>query len=289
MGQRPFHRAASFMRRKLGIPAPLVQVQLLDKEVVVREGTIRFPPDYDDAWMLACALYSEIMFDIGANIGYDSLLALAGGGVQKLVAVEPNPIALSTAAEILIHNGLSDRVRFVPAFASDVADSVVEFWTIGDGAAGSIYRGHARSASRTKSFITVPTTTLDTLMERYNEVPDFVKIDVEGAEHKVLQGSRRCAGLGTTRFLVEMHSPPELPMNENAACVLEWCRSVGYSAWYLKQHSLLTDPQAIAKRGRCHLLLQPAAWPYPEWLRGIEQSASLDCALASARKHSSVP
>lgn len=53
----------------------------------------------------------------------------------------------------------------------------------------------------------------------------------------------------------------------------EWCAEVGYGAWYLKEHVRLTQPEPIAHRGRCHLLVQPSDWEYPEWLRSIPQGA----------------
>jgi len=56
---------------------------------------------------------------------------------------------------------------------------------------------------------------------------------------------------------------------------LDWCKDLGYSAWYLKTEERLESPETIAHRGRCHLLLQPKAWGYPEWLRGIKQSSPL--------------
>ncbi len=64
-----------------------------------------------------------------------------------------------------------------------------------------------------------------------------------------------------------MHSPPKLPMRDYA--VLAWCAKNQYRAWYLSEGVALQSPEQIAQRGRCHLLLQPAGWDFPVWLRGI--------------------
>ena len=64
-------------------------------------------------------------------------------------------------------------------------------------------------------------------------------------------------------------------MVDNAERVLDWCRRFSYSAWYLRDHARLDQATTLADRGRCHLLLQPADWPYPDWLQGIPQSAPL--------------
>ncbi|MDQ3819688.1 MAG: FkbM family methyltransferase, partial [Acidobacteriota bacterium] len=163
--------------------------------------------------------------------------------------------------------------------------STVKFWTVGTGAAGSLYKSHARSAAKSNSFMEVPTVTIDSLCDLYGIIPDLVKIDVEGAEQQVLHGSRKCALQAKSRFLVEMHSNPDIPMAKNAAGVLEWCRAVGYLAWYLKEATCCENPQQVEHRGRCHLLLQPSGWEYPVWLRGIKQSADLEEALIESGKY----
>jgi hypothetical protein len=63
--------------------------------------------------------------------------------------------------------------------------------------------------------------------------------------------------------------------------VLAWCQATGYAALYLAEGAWLESPDRIAGRGRCHLLLQPAAWPYPDWLKGIKQSDRLEAAMAT--------
>ncbi|MDX2091171.1 MAG: FkbM family methyltransferase [Kofleriaceae bacterium] len=275
--QRPklLRKLEARVRSRLGLPSPWMSTSLLGRELVVRWGTIRPETDYDDAWLYACLRHAEVVFDVGANVGGSALLGLLCSNIKQMVLIEANAEALSVAAQNLIRNQLSSRARFVGAFADETSDRTVDFWTIGTGAAGSMFQGAAVTAARAGSSQRVPTTSLDELAERFAVAPDFVKIDVEGAEGNVLRGARAVARGGKTRFLVEMHSPPELPMVANAQQVLAWCNEVGYAAWYLSKGVKLESPDLIAHRGRCHLLLQPAAWAYPEWLRGIEQSTPL--------------
>ena len=267
------------MRRKLGFPSPRVHGRILDREFIVREGTVPSQLDYDYAWVLACALEAEVFFDVGANVGYDSLLALLSPTIKRVVLIEANPEALSVAAENLIHNQLVSRAHFVPAFAGAVDNTKVKFWTVGTGAAGSIHQSHAVTAARANSFIEVPTITIDTVCADFCLTPQLIKIDVEGAEYDVLQGSKACAEKGQTRYLVEMHSNPQMTMIANTENVMSWCRELGYQAWYLAEGERLDSPAQTQHRGRCHLLLQPAEWPYPECLVGIKQSAALETAF----------
>jgi len=152
MSRRLSQRTRSFVRRKLGFPSPLVHGRILDREFIVREGTVPSQLDYDYAWVLACALQAEVFFDVGANVGYDTLLALLSPTIKRVVLIEANPEALSVAAENLIHHQLVSKAYFVPAFAGAVDNNKVKFWTVGTGAAGSIHKSHAITAARANSY-----------------------------------------------------------------------------------------------------------------------------------------
>lgn len=201
---------------------------------------------------------------------------LQSPSIASIVLIDPNPDALAVAADNLIRNNLSGIARFVPVFLASQDDETLTFWTVGTGAAGSQFSGHAVTAAIQQASLQVHTLTLDTLCARYDLLPDLVKIDVEGAEHQVLLGSQAIALYGETRFFVEMHAQPELSMVDNADRVLRWSDEVGYTAWYLKNQVPLTDSSQIIHRGRCHLLLQPEAWEFPAWLRSVPQSAALE-------------
>jgi FkbM family methyltransferase len=58
---------------------------------------------------------------------------------------------------------------------------------------------------------TVPATTLDLLTDRYGP-PDFVKIDVEGAEVLVLEGARYLLAEHHPRVIVEVHQAANGPL-----------------------------------------------------------------------------
>ncbi len=92
-------------------------VKVLGRTLRLRTGSFRHTPDYDDAWFLACAMRSRVIFDVGANIGYDAVLALAFSNVEIVALIEANPEALSVAERNLALNGLTERARFVPGFA----------------------------------------------------------------------------------------------------------------------------------------------------------------------------
>ncbi|MBX2963389.1 MAG: FkbM family methyltransferase [Cyclobacteriaceae bacterium] len=247
---------------------------LLGQELITVKGTI-VKEDYDDAWFYLLARQSKVIFDIGANIGYTALLASVGGNAQRIVLVDPNPEALVCAAKNLILNNLSGRCSYVTGFVGDKPGEKIKFYSIGYGAAGSMYASHAKTASTLDSYYWVETITIDLLVDQYQVQPDFVKIDVEGAEALVLQGATQLARQGITRFFVEMHATEEVSMEQNANRIIEWANEIGYKVWYLKEEVQITSGAAIASRGKCHLLLQHGNFGYPEFLLGVKEKAEL--------------
>lgn len=258
-----------------GSSPKLVNKTLFGQNITIINGTIRDLPDKDDAWFAELVLHAKVFFDLGANIGSTALIAKLVNPNLSVTLVEGNKEALSWAAKNLIYNNLIHNVSFEPVLVGDRLQDDVEFFTIGVGAAGSIHKSNAETAALLGASMLVPMTTLDNLVLKHNKFPDFVKIDVEGAESIVLKGSIQLAQKRNTRFLVEMHNTKSLPMLLNANLILEWCAAMDFKAWYLKDKAVLLSPQSIAHRGRCHLLLQPSDWPFPEYLLKVNEGDAI--------------
>ena len=160
----------------------LLDVVLCGVNLKLLPGTAREPEDQDDAWWFYLAKHHNIIFDIGCNVGYTAILALIQNPNREILLVDPNPKALQKATMNLIENGLSNKVYFHKTFVSNTLNDSVKFYSIGAGAAGSMYASHAKTAAAMNSFLEVKTVTLDYLYDYYNLKPDLVKIDVEGAE-----------------------------------------------------------------------------------------------------------
>jgi FkbM family methyltransferase len=254
----------------------LVNISFANHDLKLVKGTIRLKPDKDDAWFFQLAKHSSVILDIGANIGFTSIMACLSNPHSKIVLVEPNPEALSIAAKNLVCNNFAHRCVFYTGLLSDKSGVKVKLYTVGAGAAGSIFRQHAHTASQFNSYIWLTTSTIDDVIHELQVMPDFIKIDVEGAESMVLNGAIELAKRKNSRFVVEMHGSATLPMQTNAQSVLDWCVRTKYKAWYLKDETPLTDSKHIAHRGKCHLLLQPEEWPYPSYLEGITEGAVIE-------------
>ena len=126
--------------------------ELLGKKFIVLQGTIR-AEDKDDAWYFALVKHHNKIFDLGANIGYTSILASYFDADKTVVLADPNPDALAMASANLIRNGLSINKQFVPAFVSDKCGEKVKFYTVGIGEAGSMFASAAESRKAYQFFL----------------------------------------------------------------------------------------------------------------------------------------
>ena len=267
-------KLSSLFRLLFKLPPPMENVHFMERDYKLFEGTIRVKPDKDDGWILACAKDAKRIFDIGANIGQATIIELYPTNVEQVVLVDPNPYALSMAAQNMIYSNMIQKCRFYCAFVNSEADKEIEFYTIGHGAAGSMYKTHAKTASKYHLHFMVNTTTVDYLCGIWG-IPDFMKIDVEGAETNVLKGAANCFEHRSTRCLIEVHASKELPMKENAHRILSICHDIGYKAWYLSQKEEWISEEQVKNRGRFHALIQPEEWEWPEWTKQIDEYSGI--------------
>lgn len=246
----------------------------LGTTIFATKGAFFRKQEKDDVWLYLLARNYTSIVDVGCNIGQSSMLMLIGTE-NSLVCIDPNPRALSYCAENLIYNGLATRVHFVNAFVGEEEGKEIEFFTIGVGAAGSMFSGFAKSASLHKKSISVKTRRLDSICKQINFIPDLIKIDVEGAEQYVLKGIGESLLKKKPAIFVEMHSGKELGIEENTRIVLAWCKEHAYQPFYLKDGTLLKDTTPILKRGRYHLLLLTEGVEYPAYLKNVPEGSAL--------------
>ena len=132
-------------------------------------------------------------WDVGANIGFYSWMVLSAISDSRAVLFEPDPENVALI-EGTIANARQDRATLVRAAVSDSVGEagflVDEISTATGALEGSqdttfLQRHYKHPQER----LIVPTITLDAAAARHG-VPDLAKIDVEGAEDRVLAGAR---------------------------------------------------------------------------------------------------
>ncbi len=138
----------------------------------------------------------ESFFDIGANIGYYSILGCTVNPNLKAYAFEPSIGVLHYLRENIKLNALSRRVIAEPIALSD-AKGEIDFFEIKNPKFPNINNLSGEHNIGTKDGkitqkIKVQTLTLDEYVAHHKiEQLDFVKLDTEGAEAMILRGSSR--------------------------------------------------------------------------------------------------
>ncbi len=143
--------------------------------------------------------------DVGANLGAYSLLISQWVGPSGHVhAFEPNPQVSAGLERHVSMNHLEDRVTIVRKAVSDREMNC--FFTFGDSIGSGRLEDRAAPHSR-EDRVLVESISLDGFCRQRGILPQFVKIDVEGAEFEVLRGARDLMrSLGRSlRCFVELH------------------------------------------------------------------------------------
>lgn len=143
-----------------------------------------------------------VVWDLGANVGVFAVAAAHRTGA-KVVAIEPDPFLSDLLVQTCEAN-LDLDIEIVTAAASN-AKGTAELALAGRGrACNALTAGHLpQDHGNSRGHIVVPTTTLDDLL-LLHPPPDFLKIDIEGAEALALAGAARVLNLVRPRICIEV-------------------------------------------------------------------------------------
>jgi FkbM family methyltransferase len=144
--------------------------------------------------LLQSMLHSgDIFFDVGAHIGYFSLLAAQLVGAEgKVVAFEPT----ESTRQILLLNTMDTSSIEI---CSDVVWSVcgsVSFGVNTDlfSAFNSVFDARLDEGTRSHFppiFMDLPSITIDKYVEKTGLRPSFIKVDAESSEREIIRGARK--------------------------------------------------------------------------------------------------
>jgi FkbM family methyltransferase len=160
----------------------------------------------------------DTVIELGGHIGYISLyLAHLAGSGGRVFVFEPSPENLpyieSNVAPVptieLVRKAASDRsgrLRFFIEGLTGQNSTLVENYATFD-----VTRDRAFSSEHYRT-IEVDATTLDAFLDERAIKPDFIKIDIEGAELLALQGMRECLVRHRPGLMVEVTHQEEAVM-----------------------------------------------------------------------------
>lgn len=168
-------------------------------------------------------LQGKVIYDVGAHIGFHSLyFARLVGNKGKVIAFEPNKENIKRLRMHLEAN--KDLQNIISAYEVAVSDKIgTEKFMINMQIESGRSMGNFLSGSDTywskeifvnKGFkeVKVKTINIDSVEHKLenNALPDVIKIDVEGAEYKVLLGAENIIQKKRPVFFIEVHSIPSM-------------------------------------------------------------------------------
>jgi FkbM family methyltransferase len=205
--------------------------------------------DYEQAVQLIIDQYvdaGDVCYDLGASIGYLSLLM--SRKARHVYAFEPAPAASNELLRHLtanrfenvtvVHQPVSDRVRNVRFCLTD-----------------AVYGSGINETETRWPVLELESLTLDLFAESHPP-PNFLKIDVEGEETRVLEGARHILTKYRPTILCELHS------SELAREVSELLISHHYTLCTLRGDSFVAPQNVMA--GDVHVLALPSSVESPE-------------------------
>jgi len=160
---------------------------------------LRFLPHEESVSRFLLKIRGKLFVDVGANVGFYSLLLHRNFG--RVVAVEPHPRNMRVLKENARSMGAKNITCVTKAVSEKDGNTVPLFSGSHDGA-HSLLR---RSTISSQEYFPVETITLSSLLKDFERV-DLVKVDVEGAEWEVLEGAVQIIDKIET-WVIELHDP----------------------------------------------------------------------------------
>jgi FkbM family methyltransferase len=181
------------------------------------------------AAFLAHAREGMCVFDVGANLGYYTLLAARAVGPEgRVFAFEPEPHNFELLTRNIAENGFTN-VRPIHSAVSNQAGSTKLHLDGANFGAHSFEAGSVRTPSgRSVEVETVP---LDAFADEARTFASgvLVKIDVQGAEALVIEGMPRLLALPRIALLLELWPEALARANADAGRLLAGLESLGFT------------------------------------------------------------
>ncbi len=217
-----------------GIPNKVAIRFLRDLSWIVTPTALE--PEIRQAFDLVLTLTKPAVFwDIGANVGIYSWLVRQYSSVKNVVLFEPDPVNCSLIKKTLKRSNIQNCELLNVAVADRIGQShfVVDSVSGATGSLKDTFAGdnpsslHSHYAMGNK-IITCDTVTIDHCTTS-RPLPDFLKIDVEGAEHLVISGAMEYI----TTY------KPTIVMESNNLDLVNSMKSIGYTVFRIDSGNFL--------------------------------------------------
>ncbi len=165
------------------------------------------------------------VIDVGANIGYFTLqFARQVGTNGQIIAIEPEPNNFAELSRVVARAKLPAKISL---FELAAADTIGQLYL-------KLDPFHPANHRLSDTGVPVEVTTIDALVEKLgNPNVAFIKIDVQGAEKKVLQGAVKTIARTQPVIFCELDDDALRIFQSNATDLVNYLQSFGYTAYAL--------------------------------------------------------
>jgi FkbM family methyltransferase len=184
--------------------------------------------------------------DVGASLGQYAFFANRILMDSRIYCIEADPVRVSRLKELASawEERSSNTIAVINAAAAET-NGKLSFFRTNANVSGGLFVHGCGGAAGDKHVqwiqLEVDCVTLDSLFKELD--PDLIKIDVEGAEYRVLEGASRILAKGTCRFLVEVHPWGDKSARKKPSDVFTLFARFGYDFKRTHRHWLFEKSQ----------------------------------------------
>lgn len=154
--------------------------------------------NYEFTWLFSPLIKnSSVFFDIGANIGYFTILSVKLNPSIQTFSFEPSLGPLSYLRQNIILNKMTDQIKVIDKAVSDI-DGVLTFYDVINpkypwlqhnlNGSNSLQNQHGKHKDTSYP---VHVSTLQSIVDQHNlKAVDLIKLDTECTEHLILESSK---------------------------------------------------------------------------------------------------
>ncbi len=203
--------------------------------------------DYEKKLVKYCLEYmgtNKDIIDVGANIGFYSILFAKINQERRVLSIEPTERALARLYKNIDINNVADNIIVFEGVVKDntkttkvkVIEGKEEYSTIGE----MVHPSIKQEKYETKA---VNATTIDLLVDEFSLDPGFIKMDVEGAENLVISGASKTIQEKRPIILSELYDDMLVANGSSAQEIIAKIIEYGYIAvnpdtgYFLNKHS----------------------------------------------------
>lgn len=194
-------------------------------------GSLRFTESGLTRFLIKNLKEGDVFYDIGANYGYYSNLAInLVGDTGEVHAFEPNPITLKYTRENVTKTNKKTKI-FINEFALSNTTGTASFFDTSiahKSGMSTIITTVAQNNLLKYHEIKIKTSTFDEYIKNHN-TPTVIKIDVEGSESMVLAGAKHFLNNFSSIIAMEVLETPFVISRTKQA--LELLKNAGYQSY----------------------------------------------------------